>query len=270
LILVLGATGAYGDHSDQAAWDGSESNAWSYDNNWSTSNGSPSRPPDDDDRVNIGTDKKILHWPVITGTDAVGGYVYLGESTAAPDRAYLTIETGRKLTVTGLFNVGGGGPGTADVYGQIVCHDLQLNYRQNAEELINIYDGGSVTTTSTNAGHAGGSTSDNPLTVSNTGWLTFFKEPADPGGPAHINLVSGSAVAYFKNPSGGGNRQSALEGFIAAGRFQIGGVTDTNTAHYVINTADGDGGAYTSIMIPEPATVAILGLGSLVLLRRRR
>jgi hypothetical protein len=59
LILVLGATGAYGDHSDQAAWDGSESNAWSYDNNWFAT-GSPSRPPDADDRVNIGTDKKYF------------------------------------------------------------------------------------------------------------------------------------------------------------------------------------------------------------------
>jgi len=105
----------------------------------------------------------------------------------------------------------------------------------------------------------------------------------DPGGHSNLVQEGGDALVNTRlcNPTQGNElvrnhfRVSGLE----AGDYEIEVVgEDTSGIYYVTSTGPGNqytifdktGGLDNFILTPEPTTVALLGLGSLVLVRRRR
>jgi hypothetical protein len=229
-------------------WDGDGSDGqWTTAANWSDD----TKPTGSDDANIDGS--TTAYTVTLSGTEVV-------DAVAVQNASTLTVATGATLTVNGA-----GAYGTFWVSGEKAAAEINVQgtvILQDGNEygLFQHYDGvlnisGLLRVGNTDYAPGYGNITENSTLGDNYIYLT--------GG--------GKLVAYgdttISDPSGRSLRTAVTTGRI----YQNGSVVGTDDL--VLTDANGNpwvsGTKYTAI-VPEPATVAILGLGSLVLLRRRR
>jgi hypothetical protein len=241
VVLVLGLSGG----ALAVDWDGGgDGTSWSDGVNWD----GDTKPTSSDNATIDGS--STTYTVTLSGTEVV-------DAVGVQNASTLTVATGATLTVNGA---GGGtfwiskAAAEINVQGTVILSDGNgYGLYQEYDGVLNISGLFRVGESDATAGY--GRINEDPGHGNNIIYLT--------GG--------GKLVAYgdtmSSDPSGSSLRTAVTQGRI----YQNGSVVGTDDL--VLTDANGDpwvtGTKYTAI-VPEPATVAILGLGSLVLLRRRR
>jgi hypothetical protein len=246
LVLVLGlATGA---HAANYLWDGGAGTTnWQDFNNWNPN------------LTTLNTPNDFYYWT----TDALS--ITLGGNSTANANAVrhsLTSNITTTLTIAAgsALILGGGGP------------EYSVGYASGTDSTLNV--DGTLTMNSTVApsdvistltiGHAG----DGVVNVGSGGevWLkgtTVLRfDPSSNGGTGTLN-IDGPNQFYIE---GDKTSDATYLGYISAGdKIYVGG----SATGVSMQTVDVGGTTYTTF-VPEPATIAILGLGCLALIPKRR
>jgi hypothetical protein len=230
-------------------WDGDGSDGqWTTAANWSDD----TKPTGSDDANIDGS--TTAYTVTLSGTEVV-------DAVGVQNASTLTVATGATLTVNGAGTYGtfwiSKAAAEINVQGTVILQDgNEYGLYQQYDGVLNI---------------------SGLLRVGNTDYA-----PSAPGygsitenstlGDNYIYLTGGGKLVAYGDTMSSDPSGSSLRTAVTTGRiYQNGSVVGTDDL--VLTDANGNpwvsGTKYTAI-VPEPATVAILGLGSLVLLRRRR
>lgn len=289
LCLVLALAGSAG--AATAIWNGpiGSSGDWETGTNW----GGSGLPTSSNDTYLIRGSSSAQSIITVTTTGAAALRFFVGQSsstlptgvTGTSSNILLTINSGAALR-TGRdfqqFSYKTGSVSVVDVYGTInacVAPSSGLNMLVSSgaasvsNDTVNVYSGGVV-----NVGTTGTGTQSGTLSIAASG-----------SGTGTVNIYSGGVVNARTGYTIGANGKLNLEntgkiwiygnvtGTVAADILagKIAGITIPGAAgvtygydstHAIGNVT----GATWILGVPEPATCALLGLGSLMLIRKRR
>jgi len=231
------------------------------DNNWHTpANWSEGLPAAH--YCNIGHDSEQPQGagPTVSTSDATAGTVRMRSRVVEDPGLTLTItSTGHLTLTTGGLSVGF----DTSTYGP--------------KEMTVDVDGGMLTTTNLGIGEDYGSIAGTKGVVNILGGvvkitniestaLNFQNDP-ETSRVSELNLDATGLLYWNGDHTASGDDKIAT--YIAANQILGPGGAGAGDVHYELVTG-GEYDGYTKVYIPEPATVAILGLGSIALLRRRR
>ncbi len=244
LVLVLCLAGNAGAYTWTAFGDGS---SWNDVDNWDTTD-----LPNSTERVNTS----------ISGTVVIDGYAAYAYKGAA-DAVTMTIRNGGSLTMIPYLDVGsayysldgatgdGGSYWTVDATSLLHIDQIYMGY--NGQSTLDVYgtvlvdrDPGSAFV------FAGKATAYGLLNMYAGGTADFTNWAALNGGTGHVEMYGGSII---------------IDGEITAAPTDV-TISFAGGGPGLWNYDSGTG--RTTIMVPEPATVALLGLGGLALLRKKR
>jgi hypothetical protein len=231
-VLVLSLAGAV--QATERYWtNGTGTGLWSDAANWG-----PSGVPTSGDKARMGK----LPGPIIADIDAAAQYLEMAFGVIG-DPLYLSINTAvtmnsGTLTVEKGFTVAYDGAGTLNMNGGVitVLGYFSLGRNDWAVGNVNLY-GGTI----------------------NSPDCQMWDNPALVGFSTTMDVTAGTLILN-------GDKSAEVQGEIDAGWITAYGGAGTLLLDYNIRNA----GRTTLTAIPEPATIALLGLGGLSLLGSRR
>lgn len=194
----------------------------------------------------------------------------VGNNGTAEDLGTLTIDAGGQVNVGGWLGVGHGANGLVTVSGTLNANshlwmgatsdvDSFGTLTINAGGIVNV--GGNIGLGTINASTPSGGSA--VINVNDGGLLNLHQWSAT------TSIMDGSVLNI--NGSGtvivGGNRGAQADDYFALGKI----ASDMGGIQWFYTPATETTGDFTTIMaIPEPATLALLGLGALGLLRKKK
>ena len=196
-----------------------------------------------------------------TATIAVDGTIVSGTTNFAS--ATITQTAGTLTSAAQNINLNFNGTGTYNLEGgSLVLRGLQAN---GSSSTINLIGGLVRLGTTTNTGIGFGVNNGGTLNIGGSAVIEADREITNQFNTGDFNFAAdwtGSfTVVGFENPGG---FQNLVQEFGA--NFDGTEVTDANFADFFELSSDG----LTITAIPEPSSIALLGLASLGLLRRRK
>ena len=231
--------------------DGTGDHDWFTPGNWNTG------------AIPIAADKpqlNVLPGATIGSAGAVSGLIFLGNAGSSAlkvDGGTLTsgtLQLGQNLADVGTLNM---------ISGAVTATSMWLG--KNGTGILNM-DGGTVTLgtgaglwvgySATAVGHVQLDGGLIDITCANSDALVFGKLGGTGG---TIDITEGTMIIAR-------DMVTAIEGWITDGRITAYGGTGTVLVDYDVTNSE----KTTVSAIPEPATIALLGLGGLALLRRRK
>ena len=150
--------------------------------------------------------------------------------------------------------------GTINVEGYLDVQTELRPWKNGCDMEVNVWGTGRIDTGLLSVGISDGGTNEAYVTLSDNGViqatnLGFY------GDGSYINLTGGELLVLNSNWSVADINAAILAGDII----------NTTAEGLLVATKSLDGAVYTSVtIIPEPTTIALLGLGGLSLLRRKR
>ena len=190
------------------------------------------------------------------------GRLTLGQGGNPAGTGYMLVESGGSVNVADILFHGNGANGTSDIYGSVsVGSHLWTGWGPGFTGTINVYNGGELNV----SGQLGLNWQDNGA----IGLLNIYD-----GGVVNLAQIHGDGSSSIKGSSvltiagtglltKTGNFVSVIEQYIAAGK-----IVGAGGASLVVSYDEGEN--LTSVVIPEPSTLALLGLAGLGLALRRK
>lgn len=226
----------------------------------------------------------------VTWDNTANSYAYVWIADAPGSNGELNLINGASLTASGVIDVGNN-PGAAQTAGLNVT-DSTVTMTGTAKLRLNTYDGISVmtvngssdVTTSILEMNAGNSATHGDATLTINGGLvkatSYFDMLAANSSTLNINGGTLRVDGFY------GITRTTSDVFFNGGEFQIlssakdeaglqawvddGHIDVSGAPGYQISTVDVGGTSYTTLAIPEPATIGLLGFAGLGLLAIRR